>query len=210
MKIKFSILIVLLSLLLASCGNQLQIMPKADINLALATGEEGHGSQILEDVVIDVEKGTISFTTQSSSFVASAKSGSIAVTISSYTIDFFYADGTQIETATGASYRGNINLNVPAGWQCPEVEEEGDFISTSSSTCNVNTTGAVAATGPTVATNGFIPMSWDIVKKLWNESDSISRSGAYAMISVEGTDSNGYHFSKKMNPVTISFSVTYK
>jgi len=205
MKIKFSILILLIALLLASCGNQLKVLPQADINLSIATGEEGASSQIREDVTIDTEKGTIEFLTEGSSLVASANSGSLGVNINSYTIDYFYADGTQIETATGASYRGNIALKVPGGWLCPKPAE-GEAVLV----CDVNTKGSVPATGPTVSSNSFSPMAGDIIGKLWNESDGISRSGAYAMISVEGTDANGNHYSKKMEPVTIVFSVFYR
>jgi len=205
MKIKFSILIVLLTLLLASCSNSLQILPRADLNLSLSTGGESGMSQIMEDVEIDTEKGTVTFSTRASIITASAKSGSLGVDISSFTADYFYADGTQIETSTGASYRGNIGLHVPAGVLCPKPKEGDEALA-----CTINTSGAVAAPGPSVSSIGVNFLPWDIVGKLWNESDGISRPGAYAIISVEGTDSNGNHFSKQMEPATIVFSVTSK
>ncbi len=206
MKIKFSILIVLLSLLLASCGNQLQLLPQADISLTLIestkTEPDFNKSQITVSTSFD-NNGAVGFALTEVKFYTFARAGSIAADIESYTIDYFYADGTQIETDTGSSMRGNVAVHVPAGWLCPEPKEGEPPVLV----CGINTNGAVAGTGPAVVTNTFFAIDMDIINKLWNASDGIGRSGAYAMITVEGTDANGNHFAIKMAPVTVIFVV---
>lgn len=201
MKIKFSILIVLLGLILSSCGNQLQIIPRSDLSVTLIdstkTAPDFNSSQIAISTSVDTS-GRVSFGIEAVRFYTFARPGSIAVDIESYTIDYFYAEGTQIETDTGSSMRGNVAVHVPAGWKCPESDPPV-------LACGVNSSGAVAATGPAVVTNAFFAIDVDIISKLWSADDGIGRSGAYALITIEGTDANGNHFSKKLAPVTILF-----
>ncbi len=204
MKIKFSILILLIGLLLASCGNQLQLIPRADISLTLIestkTKPDFDRSQITVGASIDND-GQVGFLLTAVKFYVFSRPGSVAADIESYSIDYFYADGTQIETDTGSSMRGNVAVHVPAGWKCPTpAEGEPEVL-----VCGVNSRGAVAATSEAVVTNTFFAIDLDVINKLWNASDGIGRSGAYAMITVEGTDANGNHFAIKMAPVTIIF-----
>ena len=203
MKIKFSILILLIALLLASCGNQLQLIPRADISITLIDSTklvpDYNDSQISVSTVYDSKTGGVSFTLDAVRFYVFSRPGSIASDIESYSIDYFYADGTQIETATGSSMRGNTAVHVPAGWKCPESKDEPILV------CGVNSKGAVPANSEAVVTNSFYAIDIDIISKLWNEADGIGRAGAYAMITVEGTDGNGNHFAKKLSPVSIIF-----
>ena len=205
MKLKLSFIIIAIGLMLSSCGNQLNLIPRADLSVTLidakAVEPDFNHSQIVISPKVNSTTGSVSFFIHPVRFYAFTRPGSVAVNIESYTIDYFYADGTQIETGTGASMRGNTAVHVPAGWKCPEAGEgEPEIIE-----CTITSKGAVAVNGEAVVTNSFYAIDLDIILKLWNEADGIDRSGAYAMITVEGTDTNGNHYSKKMKPVGIIF-----
>ena len=205
MKLKLSLTIIAIALLLASCGNQLNLIPRADLSITLIDSTKSvpdfNHSQIVISPKIDEKTGSVSFFIHPVRFYAFTRPGSVAVNIESYTIDYFYGDGTQIETGTGASMRGNTAVHVPAGWKCPKPGEDDPEIIE----CTITSKGAVAVNGEAVVSNSFYAIDMDIILKLWNEADGIDRSGAYAMITAEGTDTNGNHYSKKMNPVNIIF-----
>jgi len=204
MKIKFSILVVFLTLLLASCGYQHQIFPRADISVTLIdtskVAPDYNHSQIVVSPQAGSDPNTVSFTIYPVRFLAWARPGSASADLASYSIDYFFGDGTQIATASGSSMRGNVALHVPAGWVCPENGDNPILL------CGVNSKGAVAATGPQVFSNSFYAIDLDIIKKLWDAGPD-KYGEAYAIITVEGIDANGNHFSKQMDEVTISFVV---
>lgn len=193
---------LLLTGLLAAC-NLTNVFPTADLTLTLIdqTGETLRTvSQIVfsENYVLDADTDVCEFVSvtlpTSVRIQANARPGSIGTTITGYSIDYFKADGTEVATATGESYRGSLGLTVPDGVVCPATPEGQAEV------CTLNTPGAEWAEGEIVRSAQFIPADADIWSAL---SADPTRQGAYASIVVDGVDANGNPYSQRLSPVTI-------
>jgi hypothetical protein len=201
---KFSFLLVT-AFLLTSC-NLYQVLPRADINVSLidttTVVPNYNRTQIRVAPVVNTTTGAVSYVIEPVRFLANANPGSMAATITDYSISYFYGDGSAIPTGSGQPFRGSVILRVPAGLKCPDILPD-DGTGSSYGKCTINTAGSQFVAGDNVVSGSFFPIDSDIVITL--ASGTKSRNEAYAEITLSGLDSSGNAYSKKLDPVTIVF-----
>ncbi len=198
------LLIGLVTLLVLSSCNLDNLIPTADINMSLVDGSEQTTSQVeIQRVFKDLKVGDVTtpcalytgYVVSKLRVKAYAKPGSLGVDLSSFSIDYYFANGDSIPTARSESFRGTIAMAVPSGVVCSDKPSEEE-----PNGCTVNSGTAKFDYGKTVMGEAFIPIDDDIVTRL--EADTRNQ-GSYASILFDGTDSNGNYYSKLVSPVTI-------
>lgn len=203
-KILFLLSSLLLAGFLAGC-NLTKVFPTADLTLTLIdnTGETVRTvSQIeyTENYAKNADTDICEFVgltlPKRVRIQANTRPGSIGTTITGYAIDYFKADGTEVPTSTGESFRGSLGLTVPDGVVCP---------ADTTGVCTLNTAGAEWAEGEIVRSAQFIAADGDVWAAL---SGDPTNEGAYASIVVNGTDANGNPYSQRLSPVTIIITAT--
>ncbi|MEZ4630120.1 MAG: hypothetical protein R2880_05325 [Deinococcales bacterium] len=117
---------------LAGCRSSL--LPSVDLNVDF--------SKLSYTATVDAETGGVGFTTEALTLTVNAKAGSLGGHIESYTIEYLFADGSQVIPGDNVS-RGAVGLNFPAGIVCPASDSTID--------CTINTTGAVFAPGASIS-----------------------------------------------------------
>jgi len=192
-------LLAVMTVLLAGC-NLTNVLPTADLVVALVDGPEAASSQItltrsFSDLT-DADGNVIAecsvptgYVVQSMRVKAFARPGSLGAYIENFSTDYFTAQGNRIATATGESFRGSLAMDVPAGLSCGEEATE----------CSL-TSGGTYANGPVVYGEGFSPIDDDVAAAIFASPTS---EGSYASVQLEGTDYNGNYYSKLISPVTI-------
>ena len=190
---------LLLAVVLVGC-NLNNVFPTAELNLGLIDGTSDTVSSLSQ---IEVAVNGASIGVDSVRLKASAKPGSIGAFIDGYAVDYFLANGDQVATSTGDSFKGSLGLYIQDGIECPAgVLEQDCTVNYSSSEGN-----AVYTQGPEAVSQPFIPIDVDIVDALIAEAsdpdDLFGQAGAYAFVVVSGEDANGNPFSQRLGPVTI-------
>jgi hypothetical protein len=193
MKLKHTLFLLTLTLLLSSC-NLTNILPTADINLALVFGDSLTGTS---DVVVSISgDATVgySFTVPEMRVTGRALPGSLGAHFGSYSIDYFGSDDKPLKTAPGKSYRGILKLDVHPGIDCRDPAKPVDD-------CTVNSADSYPALGELATSTALSPIDLDILTELL----AVPGQYGYADIVLDGTDSNGNAYSKLIPHVKIIF-----
>lgn len=190
--------------LLTGCGS-FSVIQQANIDVEIQPTQISYTVTVTEE---EDDDGNVTFRydlqVESVILSANARPGSIGVTLTGYTVDYYYGDGMPVPLPPNARFAGSLTMRILPGLICDDLytREPEDPVFRD---CTVNSDGASFQAGPTEVSSPFLPLDPDTGYTMFFAPRSIE--GSYAIITLTGVDALNRPFSKVLNPITIIQSV---